>query len=95
MDMEKVKGFWRICIEDGALAGWLCLIVSLVLIIASFIIPPAGVIDSSVLAGVGELMAFAVIFKLPNMVQSIKDGKSLTVKHGETEVTVTSEKEEN
>lgn len=89
-----MKNWIKICIETGALAGWIAFIVSLALLIASFILPPAGVIDPSVLAGVGELIGFAVIFKLPNMIQSIKDGKSLKVRHNDTEIEVTSTKED-
>lgn len=84
----------KICKEDGALAGWICLIVSVGLLVASFIIPPTGVIDASVLAGVGELIGFGVIFKLPEMVNSIKDGKSMKVTHGDTTVEIESSKDE-
>lgn len=89
-----MKDWIKICIADGALAGWLCLLVSLGLLVASFILPPTGIIDSSVLAGVGELIGFGVIFKLPQMVNSIKDGKSMKVTHGDTTVEIESSKDE-
>lgn len=88
--MSKVKEFWNICKADGAIAGYITLIVAVGLLIASFIVPPTGVIDSSVLRGVAELFAFATLFKLPNIIQSISDGKQLTLAHGETTVTVSS-----
>ena len=88
-----MKKWLSICINDGALIGWISFIVSISLIITSFILPPTGSIDPSVLMAVGELFGFGVLFKLPNMVQSIRDGKSLTVKHGETEFTVSSTKD--
>ena len=89
-----MKKWLKICVEDGALAGWLCLLVSIVLMVSGFCLPPLAVIDSSVIIGVGELMGFAVIFKLPNMIQSIKDGKELKIKHNETEVEIKSKPSE-
>ena len=81
---------------DGAIAGWITLLVSVGLLIASFIVPPLGVISPSVLQGVAELFAFATLFKLPNIIQSISDGKQVTLQHGSTTVTVGSrEGEEN
>ena len=53
-----------------------------------------GQIDPSVLQAVAELGFFMVIFKLPNIIASIKDGKSVTIKKGETEFTVSATKEE-
>lgn len=44
-------------IATAVLAG-----IATALIIASFIMPPLGVIDSSVLAGVGEIFGFASLF---------------------------------
>lgn len=90
-----MKEYIEIAKKDGSIAGWICLIISVILLVTSFIIPPAGVIDPSVLAGVGELTFWGVIFKLPAMIQTIRDGKSVSIKHGETEVTVSSEKEED
>ena len=95
---SKLHKFYEIAKADGAIAGYITLIVSVGLLIASFIVPPTGVIDSSVLRGVAELFAFATLFKLPNIIQSISDGKQVTLAHGETTVTVSSrdgEEEEN
>ena len=92
--MNKIKIFLEVCRADGAIAGWITLLVSVGLLIASFIVPPTGVIDSSVLRGVGELFAFATLFKLPNIIQSISDGKQVTLQHGSTTVTVGSRDEE-
>jgi len=69
-----MKRFFQIAYDDGSLAGWICLIISVSLIIASFVLPPIGIIDNSVLAAVGELFAFGTLFKIPAMVKSIKDG---------------------
>ena len=93
---KRLKIFWEICRMDGAIAGWITLLVSVGLLIASFVVPPLGVISPSVLQGVAELFAFATLFKLPNIIQSISDGKQVTLQHGSTTVTVGSrEGEEN
>lgn len=94
MKSNKLKTFLEICKEDGALSGWLCLLISVMLLITSFLLPPMGQIDPSVLQAVAELGFFMVIFKLPNIISSIKDGKSVTIKKGETEFTVSANKEE-
>lgn len=94
MKNNKLKTFLEICKEDGALSGWLCLLISVMLLITSFLLPPMGQIDPSVLQAVAELGFFMVIFKLPNIISSIKDGKSVTIKKGETEFTVSANKEE-
>lgn len=86
-----MKEFIDICREDGAMGGWICLLTSIVLLIVSFFTPPMWIIDASVLAGVGELFGFATLFKLPNMIQSIRDGKSVKLSKGDTSIEVTSE----
>lgn len=64
----------------------LTMIVSICLIIASFIVPPTGVIDGSVLAGTGELGGMAAIFtflaKLPEYIE--KGGTARVTKGGTT-----------
>lgn len=92
--MNKIKIFWEICKMDGAIAGWITLLTSVGLLIASFIVPPLGIISPSVLQGVAELFAFAALFRLPNIIQSISDGKQVTLSHGSTTVTVASRDEE-
>lgn len=89
-----IKQFYDICKQDNALGAWLCLVTSVVLIFVSFFTPPMWIIDGSVIAATGELFAFATLFKLPNLIQSIKDGKEIKLKRGETEVSVKSSKNE-
>lgn len=64
---------------------WTCLATSVILIVVGFCLPPQGVVDGSVLASVGELFAFAA---LATGYQALKDGRDITVKHGETEFTI-------
>lgn len=65
---------------------------SLALIVASFIIPPAGIVDASVLAGVGEIEGFATViaflYKLPDY---IKAGVNAKLTHGTTSIELTGE----
>ena len=93
MKSNKLKTFLEVCKEEGALSGWICLLISVILLITSFLLPPMGQIDPSVLQAVAELGFFMVIFKLPNIISSIKDGHSVTIKKGETELTVSSKEE--
>ena len=45
-------------------------LVALGLMIASFILPPTGVIDPSVLQGIGEILIFPVIWMVPQAIQA-------------------------
>ena len=63
--------------------------VALGLMISSFILPPTGVIDPSVLQGVGEILIFPVIWMIP---QAIKAGRK--IKYKDLEISG-EEKEEN
>lgn len=45
-------------------------LVALGLMIASFIVPPIGIIDPSVLQGVGEILVFPVIWMIPQAIQA-------------------------
>ena len=44
---------------------WICLIVSISLIVAGFCVPPMGIIDGSVLTAVGILFGFATLAQIP------------------------------
>jgi len=66
--------------------------ISVLLILLSFIIPPLGVIDSSVFAAIGELFAFPALLSFYNIVMS---GKQATLKKGELEVSVNEQSSNN
>lgn len=67
------------------------LIVSILLIVGGFFVPPVGVIDGSVLTAVGLLLMFSVIERIP---EAIKAGRSFKVSKGDLELEV-SAKEQN
>lgn len=62
----------------------ICLVSSIVLIVAGFIVPPRGVIDGSVLTAVGELFGFATLAS----VLKISKYKQMELKHGNTTLTI-------
>lgn len=70
----------------------LCVVVSIGLIIASFLTPPMWIIDGSVLAAVGELFGFAA---LGEVAAAIERGHSATITHGGTTIEVKKEDEED
>lgn len=73
--MKLDKEQWLILGEIGTA------IVALGLIIASFFVPPMGVIDPSVLQAVGEILVFPVIWMIPD---AIRAGK--TIKYRDLEI---------
>ena len=83
----------KIAWDDGAIGGWISFAVMIFLMIFGFFSPPEGIIDNSILLASSELLGFAVLFKLPNMIKSIRDGRALHIHHNNTDVEVTSEKD--
>lgn len=69
-------------------AFWICLIISIVLLVASFILPPTGVIHSSVLAATGELFAFGALGTLAG---GIEKGMNARVTKGDVSLEVSKE----
>ena len=79
----------------GVFHKWVFLITLLVaagLIISSFFIPPLAVIDGSVLAGVGELFAFAALGEVG---AAIEKGHGATISHGATTIEIKKEEDED
>lgn len=65
---------------------------SIILIIASFFIPPLGIIDGSILAAVGELEVFGVLWIV---FHAIEKGTAASFKKGDVEVEIKEKEEEN
>lgn len=63
----------------------ICIIVSLLLLIAGFLLPPQGVIDGSVLKAVGELIIFPVVVY---GFRAIELGLEVTIHKGDTTVEI-------
>ena len=58
---------------------------SILLIIASFFVPPLGVIDGSILAAVGELEALGVLWIV---LRAVEKGTGASFKKGDVEVDI-------
>ena len=63
--------------------------VSILLIVGGFLVPPVGIIDGSVLTAVGLLLIFSVIEKIP---EAIMDGRNLKISKGDFFAEVSTEK---
>lgn len=70
---------------------WVCLVVSICLLVASFICPPPGEISHSVLIGISELFAFG---SLGAVYKALDSGTKASLKKGDVELTVNDNKEE-
>ena len=62
MSQQELKD----CISAGdrhwKVVFWVSLVLSAVLVVVSFVVPPRGIIDGSVLAAVGEIFAFPTLY---------------------------------
>lgn len=65
---------------------------SILLIITSFFIPPLGIIDGSILAAVGELEVFGVLWIV---FHAIEKGTAASFKKGDVEVDIKENNEKN
>ena len=71
---------------------YICLFVSIFLLVFSFFTPPKFIIDQSVIIACSELWAFAA---LGVAVHAVHKGSDIHLKRGETEVTVNVPDEED
>lgn len=67
------------------LSFWICLSLSIILLVISFFLPPMGAISPSVMQAVAELFAFAT---LGTIIQAINKGSDITLSKGDTSITV-------
>lgn len=85
-----MKGFWKNYLENN-LFFWLFSLAGLGLIVASFILPPLGIIDNSVLVGIGEIDGFIA---LGAVIKAIDKGVDAQVQHNNTSITISNREEE-
>lgn len=69
-----------------------CLTMAIILFVGGFFCPPMGVIDGSVLKAAGILLGFATLAVAG---QNLANGKDVIFHHGETEVTIGDNEEED
>jgi hypothetical protein len=68
-----------------SIALWVCLTSSIGLFIASFIVPPMGAIDPSVLKAGGEILGIATLFMVR---EAIMEGLGVKMTHGNTSIEI-------
>jgi hypothetical protein len=64
---------------------YVCLVAAIIVGGVSFVLPPTGIIDPSVLKFIALLLGFAALGVAG---QNLANGKGVTFSHGETEVTI-------
>lgn len=89
MSLLLWRGLFFIAMKDiiDATPLWwrYLLLFNVILVVVSFLLPPLGVIDGSVLTAVGELSGFALLGMIPHY---LKSGKNVTVAKGNTSINI-------
>lgn len=92
MSARELKTFQANVRPSTTAAFWICLIASIALFVASFCVPPYGVIDGSVLKAVAFLFGFAT---LATAREAIREGLGAKVTHGETTIEINKDENSN
>ena len=79
---EIIKDVWKRGTYHN-MAFWICLGVSIGMMLVSFFVPPLAVIDSSIFVATSILFAFAALASFNSALEKGVDAK---VKHGDTEL---------
>ena len=77
--------FFKNFTKSNKIAFWVCLAISVILLTVSFLLPPTGKIDPSVLRGVGEIFAFAVLYVV---IEALNRGTDVTLHKGDVDITL-------
>ena len=70
----------------GDIINFSCFLISIILAVVGFVLPPTGVIDSSVLLVIGELGFFSTVTKIPDFIKALKGGASLEITKGDSHI---------
>lgn len=70
----------------GDIINFTCFLISIILAVVGFVLPPTGVIDSSVLLVIGELGFFSTVTKIPDFIKALKGGASLEITKGDSHI---------
>jgi len=71
--------------KNGNIIFYITLGVTIILLVAGFILPPMGIIDSSIIQAAGILCGFSVIGQIPAIIES---AKSVKIQTGSTSIDV-------
>ena len=77
--------FFKNFTTSNKIAFWVCLAISVTLLTVSFLLPPTGKIDPSVLRGVGEIFAFAVLY---TVIEALQRGTDVNFHKGDIDITL-------
>ena len=83
--MARLKEYWNNSPTWARILFWVFLVISAALLVGSFFVPPTGIIDSSVIAAVGELQGFASIGV---GLECVFAGMEVTLSKGDTQINV-------
>lgn len=73
----------------GNIINFVCFVASISLGIASFIVPPTGVIDSSVLMFIAEIGVFSTLSRIPDFIKSVTENHTnLEISKGDTSIKI-------
>lgn len=85
---------WSERIKKATIGEWInfvCFVVSVVLAVVGFILPPTGEIDNSVLICIGELGFFSTLTKIPDFIKALKNGASIEIGKGDAHIKIEGE----
>ena len=78
----------------GDIINFACFVASIILGIISFVIPPVGIIDGSVLMFIAEIGVFSTISKIPDFIEAVKDSHTnLEINKGDTAIKITTDED--
>lgn len=83
--LAKFRAMTRNIRTSTTIALWVSFILSAGLLIASFLVPPMGVIDASVLKAASLIFAFAGLFFLR---EAVMEGLGVKLTHGDTTIEI-------
>ena len=84
-DIVKLRALTKNVRTSTTILLWVFSIFAIGLFAASFVVPPTGVIDGSILKAAGIIFAFAALIEAR---EAILEGLGVKVTHGETTIEV-------
>ena len=77
--------FFKNFTKSNKIAFWVCLAISVTLLTVSFLLPPTGKIEPSVLRGVGEIFAFAILY---TVIEALQRGTDVNFHKGDIDISL-------
>lgn len=83
--LARFRAMTRNIRTSTTVALWVCMISSIALLVASFLVPPMGEISPSVLKAGSLIFAFAALMEVR---EAIAEGLGVKLSHGDTTVVI-------